>query len=143
MLTLLGSLIIIYLRLGVGRKAESQGERWFVHLPFSIYLGWITVATVANITAALDFFNWNGFGLSPEAWTYIMLAVAVGLTGLMAYFRQDIAYMLVPIWAFIAIGVEQADTPQITTAANLAAVVVGIFVVIVLFQKLRQSRSAQ
>ena len=111
-----------------------------VHLTFSVYLGWISVATIANVTAFLDFASWNGFGIAPEIWTFIMLFVAVGVAGLMAYFRQDIAYMLVLVWAFVGIGVEQADTPQVANAAYLAAAVVAILVVLVTIQKLRQTR---
>ncbi|HRE47587.1 MAG TPA: hypothetical protein PLD47_07680 [Aggregatilineales bacterium] len=53
MLVILVSLIIIYLRLGIWRGGGSSREGWLVHTSFSIYLGWITVATVANIAAAL------------------------------------------------------------------------------------------
>ena len=77
MVILLVSLIVIYLRLGIGRTLPPSGERWFVQLPFSVYLGWITVATVANATSLLDFVNWNGFGISEQTWFLIMLAVAV------------------------------------------------------------------
>ena len=141
MLTLLISLIVIYLRLGVARETVPTGERWLVHLPFSIYLGWITVATIANVTAFLDFVNWNGFGISPEIWTYIMLVVAIVVAGLMAFSRQDIAYLLVLVWAFIGIGFEQSDTPQVANAAYLAAAIVGIIVLVVIIQKIRQMRS--
>jgi benzodiazapine receptor len=140
MLTLLISLILIYQRLGIGRQTVPAGERWLVHLPFSIYLGWITVATIANITAFLDFINWNGFGIAPEIWTFIMLIVAIAVAGLMAYSRQDIAYLLVLIWACIGIGVEQSDTPQVANAAYLAAAIVAIFVILVIIQKFRKSR---
>lgn len=140
MLTILISLIVIYRWLGVSRQAVPSGERWLVHLPFSIYLGWITVATIANITAFLDFIDWNGFGISPEIWTFIMLVVATALAGLMTYYRQDIAYLLVLIWAFIGIGVEQSDTPQVTNAAYLAAGIVAIFVVLIIIRKIRQTR---
>jgi len=119
MLTLLISIIVIYLRLGVGRQSVPAGERWLVHLPFSIYLGWVTVATIANITAFLDFVNWNGFGISPELWTFIMLIVGIAVAGLIAYTRQDIAYLLVLIWAFIGIGVEQSDTLQVANAFRM------------------------
>jgi len=98
------------------------------------------VATIANITAFLDFTNWNGFGIAPEIWTFIMLVVAIAVAGLMAYYRQDIAYLLVLIWAFIGIGVEQSDTPQVANAAYLAAAIVAIFVILVIIQKLRQTR---
>lgn len=140
MLTLLISLIVIYVRLGVGQQAVPSGERWLVQLPFSIYLGWVTVATIANVTAFLDSIDWNGFGISPEIWTFIMLVVAIAVAALMAYSRQDIAYLLVLVWAFIGIGVEQADTPQVANAAYLAAGVVAVFVILVILQKLRQTR---
>ena len=140
MLTLLISLIVIYLRLGVGQQAVPSGERWLVQLPFSIYLGWVTVATIANVTAFLDSIDWNGFGLSPEIWTFIMLVVAIAVAALMAYSRQDIAYLLVLVWAFIGIGVEQADTAQVANAAYLAAGVVTVFVILVILQKFRQTR---
>lgn len=140
MLTILISLIVIYQRLGVSRHAVPTGERWLVHLPFSIYLGWVTVATIANITAFLDFINWNGFGIAPVIWTIIMLVVAIAVAGLMAYSRQDIAYLLVLIWAFIGIGVEQSDTSQVANAAYLAAVIVAIIVILVIIQKFRQKR---
>jgi len=141
MLTLLISLIIIYQRLGIGRQTVSSGERWLVHLPFSVYLGWITVATIANITAFLDFFNWNGFGISPEIWTFIMLVVATIVAVLMAYTRKGIAYWLVVIWAFIGIGAEQADTPLVANVAYLTTAIIVIIVVLVIIQKIRQTRS--
>jgi len=140
MLTLLIFLIAIYLRLGAGQQDVARGERWLVQLPFSIYLGWVTVATIANVTAFLDSVDWNGFGISPEIWTFIMLVVAVVVAGLMAYSRQDIAYLLVLIWAFIGIGVEQSDTLQVANAAYIAAAVVAIFVVLVIIQKFKQMR---
>ena len=140
MFTLLISLIMCYQRLGVRGQEVPSGERWFVHLPFSIYVGWVTVATIANITAFLDFINWNGFGISPEIWTFIMLVVATAVAGLMAYFRQDIAYLLVLIWAFVGIGVEQSETTQVANAANLAAASVAILVLLVIIYKIRQMR---
>src|SRR5690606_32340956 len=58
MLVLLAALIVTYLRLGIGRTNVSTVEKLVVRLPFSIYLGWITVATVANITSLLDYWQW-------------------------------------------------------------------------------------
>ena len=143
MLTLLISLIMVYVRLGVGRGMVPGGERWLVHLPFSIYLGWVTVATIANITAFLDSIDWNGFGITPEIWTIIMLLVALVVAALMAFTRGEIAFLFVLIWAFVGIGVEQAGTPLVVTAANLAAAVVGVFVLLVLIQKIRGPRGPE
>ena len=66
MLVLLSTLIITYLRLGVARSQVTPAEKWTTHLTFSIYLGWITVATVANVTDVLDYLKWDRFGIAPE-----------------------------------------------------------------------------
>ena len=124
MLVLLGSLIAIYLRLGTGRSPVSRAETWMVRVPFSVYLGWITVATVANATQLLYFLGWNGGAIGPEAWTVIMLAVAVGLAWLMAITRRDVVYLLVLVWAFIGIATKHAGTPVVSTAAWIATALV-------------------
>ncbi|MFX1235395.1 MAG: hypothetical protein ACFFBY_12680, partial [Promethearchaeota archaeon] len=53
MLIILVMLLLIYLRLKIGKAEVSKIEKWAVHVPFSVYLGWITVATIANVTAVL------------------------------------------------------------------------------------------
>ena len=129
MLILLVSLIAIYLRLGTGRTQVGAAERWLVRVPFSIYLGWITVATIANATQLLYFLGWNGGFLSPELWTVIMLAVATAVAWLMAITRRDVAYLLVLIWAFVGIAGKHADTPLVSGAAWIATVLVAAAVV--------------
>ena len=69
MLLILVPLIVMYLHLGIGTTTVSRGEKWFIRYPISIYLGWISVATIVNIASALDINNWNGFGISAEVWT--------------------------------------------------------------------------
>lgn len=129
MLLLLGSLIHIYLRLGIGRSAAPTAEKWLVRLPFSIYLGWITVATIANVTILLDYLNWSGWGISPPVWTVIMLAVGVIVGLLMMGTRGDIAYVLVLVWAFIGIAIKQAAAPLVATTAWVAtALLVAILI---------------
>ncbi|MGB0176862.1 MAG: hypothetical protein ACPF9D_06835, partial [Owenweeksia sp.] len=103
MLILLFSLIQIYRNLGIGIRKVSSGEKYGVHAPFSIYLGWITVATVANITTLLVDWNWGGWGLPFNFWTatVILLATMVGLYIL--NLNNDIFYTLVLEWAFAGI----------------------------------------
>jgi len=128
--TLLLSLIAIYLRLGIGRTRVPAAERWLVRVPFSIYLGWVTVATIANVTSLLDYVNWSGWGVSPEAWTVIMLVAATGIASAVSLTRGDVAYMLVIVWAFAGIGVKHAGTPVVAIAAWAATVVVGVVLVV-------------
>ncbi len=108
MLVLLATLIITYLRLEVGRSKVSAAETWMARLPFSIYLGWITVATVANISEVLDYLKWNTFGIAPEIWMGIILGVVLVIALLMNFSRHDVAYTLVILWALAGIGVKQA-----------------------------------
>jgi translocator protein len=141
MLVLLGSLIAIYLRLGTGRTPVSRAETWLVRVPFSIYLGWITVATVANATQLLFFLGWNGGAIGPQAWTVIMLAVATVIAWLMAITRRDVAYLLVLVWAFIGIASKHAGTPVVSAAAWVASVLVAAAAIWSIVAGLRRSKA--
>jgi len=109
MLVLLASLIIIYWRLEIGLNPVPLNLKLAVHTPFSIYLGWITVATVANVTAFLVSINWDGFGISEAIWTWIVLSVATIIAVIIILQRKDITYTLVPIWAFVGIFIKQIE----------------------------------
>lgn len=129
MLTLLLLLIAIYLRLQIGKVQVASIEWWCVDTPFSVYLGWITVATIANITSLLNYLQWNGWGISPEAWTIIMLAAGVVIASAISLTRSDIAYVLVIIWAFAGIAIKHAGVPVVATGAWVATALVGLMLV--------------
>ena len=135
MLALLISLIQIYLRLDIGRWKASTSERFFIHLPFSIYLGWVTVATIANVTSLLDYLKWNGWGITPEVWAVIMLVIAALVSLAMAWLRADIAYLLVIIWAVVGIAVKQADSTLVANTAWAMVVLVAIGVFLAFWRK--------
>jgi len=103
MLLLLISLIMVYQKLDIGNSEEDRKTKLLIHVPFSIYLGWISVATIANFSAFFVSFNWDGFGLSETFWTVLVLAVAVILGIIFIFKNKDIFYPLVIIWAFIGI----------------------------------------
>jgi hypothetical protein len=126
MLSLLGLLISIYLRLGVGLKRVSSGEKWLAHLPFSVYLGWITVATIANTTDVVYLTGWNGQPLTPEILTVILLVAALALSAILLYTRRDVAYAMVIVWATIGIAVKQAGVPLVPPASIATAVIVAL-----------------
>jgi len=138
MLVLLGLLIVIYLRLNIGSRVSTT-RQWLVHIPFSIYLGWITVATIANVTSLLDWLGWNGWGLDEATWAAIMLVAATGITTVMSLTRGDVAYGLVVVWAFAGIAVKHADTPLV---ANTAWITLGIIVVMLVIGALLRRRRA-
>lgn len=137
MVALLLLLIAIYLRLDIGHARVPATEKWLVHVPFSIYLGWITVATIANVTSLLDYLKWSGWGISPEAWTVIMLVAGVGIASAVSLTRGDVAYMLVIVWAFAGIAIKHAGTPVVATAAWVTMVLVVLMLVVGLFFRRR------
>ncbi|WP_326548606.1 tryptophan-rich sensory protein [Mycolicibacterium sp. ND9-15] len=125
MVVLLVALIVIY-RIQAGRPPTSTLERWTVHIPFRVYLGWVSVATIANATITLDDAGWSGFGLSEPAWGVIMLVVAAALGLVMSLRHHDVAFALVLIWALIGIAVRLHETTSILIASLIGAVAVGI-----------------
>jgi benzodiazapine receptor len=120
MFSLLVTLVIIYLRLGIGKSLSSLGEKLCIGLPFSVYLGWISVALIANVAAALVSVGWDGFGLSAETWTIIALIIALAATLVVIVARRDIAYSLVIVWALAGIGVKQNMNANIVTTTEIA-----------------------
>jgi benzodiazapine receptor len=129
MLVLLGSLIAIHEKLAVGRAPSAQAERWLFRVPFSLYLGWITVATIANITAFLVKAGWNGFGVQPEAWTVIVIAAAALITLSVLATRRNAAYALVVLWALAGIWIKRsADHTHASRVVLIAAIVCGAVV---------------
>ena len=131
MLVLLASLLAIYLRLGIGARAATWKVRLLVHLPFSVYLGWITVATIANVTAVLVHVGWNRFGASQELWTVVILIVAALITLAVLFTRNDLFYALVVLWAFLGILIKRlaVDSPPsraIVVTLGVAMAAIGV-----------------
>ena len=144
MFLILASLIMIYLRLEIGKSKVLISERLAVHLPFSVYLGWITIATIANIAVTLVSVNWDGIGIAAQTWATLIVIVALLITLLVIATRKDIAYALVVIWALVGIGVKQVENPAIVTLTQMSALIIAIcLAVVILLAKLRGRRSGQ
>jgi hypothetical protein len=145
MLALLGLLIASYLLLNVNRTPVTRTEYWSVDVLFSVYLGWITVATVANISDWLYLVKWNGFGPSAQAWAVIMLTVASLLGLAMALTRRDVGYLSVLVWAFVGIAEKQASAPLVALSAWIAAaIMLGLAIYSgIRFRSVRQIPSLQ
>jgi hypothetical protein len=102
-------------------------------------LGWITVASIANVAATLVSVVWDGFGISPETWAILVVAVALLITILMLITRKDVAYSLVIIWALIGIGVKQSGNQTIVMLAEISSALVAVVLVAtILVTKLRK-----
>ncbi len=130
MLFILLSLIAIHLML---RKTPMTGKEWFfIRLPFSIYFGWITVATIANVTALLVTMGWGGWGMSEPVWTstLIIIGTLIGITT--AIQAKDIPYIATLIWAFAGILIKHTSAATFNNAyPTVIATVIGALVVLV------------
>ena len=135
MVVLLLTLIITYLRLGVNRVKVPLTEKLASHLPFSIYLGWITVATVANATSLLDYLNWDGLGISPFTWMWIILSAVLLIAVLMNFTRRDVGYAMVILWAVAGIAIKHAATVPVATPAWIVFALVAATLVAAFFIK--------
>lgn len=134
---LLVSLIAIYLRLGIGRAGASAAERWCVDAPFSLYVGWASVATIANITVVLNTWGWPATGPAAVAWTVALLVIGVALAAAMRWLRLDAVYGGVIVWAFIGIAVKQAATPAVAVTAGVGAALVAVLLIALSLPSLR------
>jgi hypothetical protein len=139
MFALLASLILVYLRLDVGRAAVSLKEMTLVHLPFSVYLGWISIATIANVSVALTAVGWDAWGIEASAWAVAIICIALLLSFAMLALRKDIVFCLVVVWALAGILVNQSEHESIVLASEVGIVLLLVAIgVTVAFSRLKR-----
>ncbi|NCU32970.1 MAG: tryptophan-rich sensory protein [Candidatus Moranbacteria bacterium] len=144
---LMGVLLFTLIRIADMHRVEkfSLWEKLFLQLPFSIYFGWITVATIANITVFLVSIGWDGFGMTDTFWTIFILLVGA-LIGVWRMTQdKNIVYILVFIWAYVGIYIKHISEqgfdgqyPNIIMTVFLCLVLFVIFGVRLLISQKRQ-----
>ena len=142
MLVILGTLIALEERnfhrfLAGGALAagsHSPGSiRFFLTAPINVYLGWICVATIANLTALLVVLGWDGFGLSPVVWTVAVIIAGFAVALLLALRRKAIEASLVVVWAYLGIVLKRTSVdPDATRPIWISAAAAGIVILVVL-----------
>lgn len=128
MIVILANLIIINIFL---RKKEfNMRQQVLIRLPFTIYLGWITVATIANITTYLVGIGWNQFGIPEYIWTIVIIltGATIGISAM--FFYNSIAYGFVIIWAYVGIAIKHLSDSGFN--GEYMSVIVGVFIAIAL-----------
>ena len=116
MLCILLPLITAYWSLPFKTRISAK-QRWLIRTPISIYLAWISVATVVNGAVVLESWRWNGWGISPVGWTIIMLLLAGLITHFVVIPRLDFVYGAVFVWAAIAIAIKNSTVVLISGTA--------------------------
>ncbi len=145
MIVILLCLIIINIEINNSElfKNAKLKDKLLIKLPFSVYYGWITVATIANATTYLVSIGWNGFGISESIWTVLIITVGliISVANILKY--NDIAYGLVIIWAYVGILVKHVSEsgfagqyPSIIAAVSIAvAVLIVAEIYVLLYDK--------
>ncbi|MDQ1087599.1 hypothetical protein [Siphonobacter sp. SORGH_AS_1065] len=141
MLGLLVSLLVLLSKMfEVSSIETSWWQRFVVRTPFGLYAGWISIATITNITAWLVAMNWNQLGLSEETWAVIMIITGTILAQIVLFTYRSVAYGLVVIWALIGIILQRYQAPEpnmtIVYVSEICILVLTISVVLIAFTNL-------
>lgn len=122
-------LLILITRMILGAELSTR-DQVFVRLPFSVYFGWITVATIANITVWLVNTGWNGFGIAQATWAVVIIAVGAIIGTAVIIGDRDVAYGLVLVWAYLGIWIKHTSAegfngayPAVSTTALIGIAV--------------------
>jgi hypothetical protein len=126
MVVLFLALTRIHMILDIDHKTTGVAWHWLVEIPFGIYYGWITVASISNFSQVFEYYQWGGFGIAPEIWFVLVAAFVVVVSGLMVFIRRIYTYNLVLIWALVGIALKFPDVPVVKSASWGAAIAVAV-----------------
>lgn len=139
MLILLLTLIYIQKLLIKDHTLSLRKKAW-IRIPFSLYLGWISVAAIVNIAVFAEYAGWNAWGISETTWAVIMAIAGALLAFMMLRTTYDLVYVLVFVWAFIAIAVKQSESELLWWVTLGLAAVLLIADFVALLQQYKRNR---
>lgn len=131
MFCLLATLLHTSIAVGIGNAKYNTQEKWLVHAPFGIYLGWISIATIANITAFLVSIKWQAWGISEFHWTTTMIIIGTVIALFVVVVRNNIFYGMAVIWALIGIGIKRESIADPISMAIIPYTEVCIIVLVI------------
>ncbi len=138
MLGLFSSLIALNLQMGQGFSKINTTEKWLIHAPFGIYMGWISVATIANITAVLVAQQWTGWGLTDANWAFFMILAGTLIASFVLRKQNNLFYGLAVLWALNGIRLKRAtDISAISHQLELSTSYAMIALLVVIVVKTR------
>lgn len=142
MVGLLVTLVVIGERLQVGRVPTRGLDTWAVNVPWTVYLGWITVATITNVAVTLAAGGFTGAGIEPATLAAGVLLAGVLIGGWWLATRRAVAYGLVLAWAYVGIAVKEQATEVVAGTALLGAAALAALVLGIAARRLRDARDA-
>ncbi|GLB52696.1 hypothetical protein NBRC110019_17360 [Neptunitalea chrysea] len=130
-LVLLFSLLKIVQKTGIAFAPKIAPNVKRIHwVTFSIYSGWVAVATIANIAAYLVKLGWNGNPLSEAQWTILMITIAYCINIIILFRRNMIGFVIVGIWSLIAIYMRHKEYEKgIAYTALVEAIILAAMIV--------------
>ena len=142
MLFFLATLCKIFIEANKFTEVLTPTQSFLLITPFTIYLGWISVATIANFTALFVKLSWNGFGMEPIYWSGLMILIAIAL-GLLFLFKYGaIGFTTVIAWALWGINARQGKVEIINICSNAGLLILLGAMVFFILRKLKK-RTAQ
>jgi len=141
MLLFLSTLIQLFLKSSRVAGALTTTQKFILQTPFIVYLGWISVATIANITALLVAYKWTAFSISPVYWSAAMILIAILLAVLMLKKFKAVPFALVVAWALW--GINHAQGPAAPILASITAGGIGVIITASLFALFNSNRKTK
>lgn len=138
MLLFLSTLIQLFLKTRTLVQDLNLTQKFILQSPFIVYLGWISVATIANITALLVAYKWTALSIAPVYWSAAMILIAIVLAVLMLRKFKVVEFALVVAWALW--GIYNAQGPAAPILAKLTAGGIGILITAILFSLIYKPR---
>ncbi len=125
-------ILLIWINMVLDTEKLEGKDYWLIKFPFSIYFGWLTVATIANAVVWLVSIGWDGLAISEQFWTVAIMVIGA-LIGIITSLRfRSAAYILVFAWAYFGILLKHISPsyfnntyPQIVICATL---LIAVFV---------------
>ena len=128
-------LLLIKIADAISKEELKKWDKLLIASPFAVYFGWITVATIANITVFLVKMEWNGFGIAEHIWTAIILLVGALIGILRMRKDKSFPYGLVLVWAYggillkhLSAGGFNGQYPSVIVATVLCLAFFVVFI---------------
>jgi hypothetical protein len=136
MLLFLITLIQLFLKTITMARDLTLTQRFILQTPFIVYLGWISVATIANTTALLVAYKWTALNIAPVYWSASMILIALLLAVLMLKKFKAVPFALVVAWALWGIKASQGSVyPLIQSITTVSVACLFVMIAITLIKR--------